>query len=183
MNIFFISDTHFFHKNIIKYCERPFSSVEEMNEHIVRVWNERVGHQDVVYHLGDVIFGGREKANTILPRLKGQKILVRGNHDQIKIVESHFTLAGNLVSIKPKNDLQIILCHFPLAVWENSHKGSYHFHGHSHGSLPSKGRRLDIGVDGFCKHYNYGPVSLEEIMEVMKAAEVYFPDNHRINTN
>lgn len=79
--IYFTSDTHFGHKNVIEYCSRPFSSVEEMDAEIVRRWNARVGTDDTVYHLGDFAFGPKGFARSILEQLKGRVILVRGNHD------------------------------------------------------------------------------------------------------
>ena len=82
-NTWFTSDTHYWHSNVIKYCNRPFSSVEEMNEALIDNWNAVVKDGDTVFHLGDVIFAGVTKAREIIPRLKGNKILIRGNHDSI----------------------------------------------------------------------------------------------------
>tara|TARA_R110000772_G_scaffold267971_3_gene393575 strand:+ start:15330 stop:15947 length:618 start_codon:yes stop_codon:yes gene_type:complete len=94
--IYFTADTHFNHKNIIKYCnrtafgedssfrngtERLFNDVHEMNEHMIDSWNSVVKHSDVVYHLGDVFFGPKDEAITLCNRLNGYKILLRGNHD------------------------------------------------------------------------------------------------------
>lgn len=76
-----VSDTHFNHANIIKYENRPFASKEEMNEELIRRWNEVVSPDDTVYHLGDVLFGGRSIRDGILKRLNGYKILRLGNHD------------------------------------------------------------------------------------------------------
>lgn len=81
MKIFVIADTHFNHENIIKYCNRPFKSVEEMNEAMIKNWNETVSNKDVVIHLGDFALGSKEKAREIAGRLNGKKILVLGNHD------------------------------------------------------------------------------------------------------
>lgn len=78
--IFFTSDTHFWHANVIRYCDRPYSSVEEMNEALVDNWNSVVRAEDTIYHLGDFSLS-RRAAETILPRLSGRKILVAGNHD------------------------------------------------------------------------------------------------------
>lgn len=79
--IWFTSDLHFFHKNVIKYCNRPWSTVEEMNEGLITRWNSVVGDQDQVFVLGDFCFGGVARATSILSRLKGHKVLIRGNHD------------------------------------------------------------------------------------------------------
>lgn len=82
---YFIADTHFNHKNIIKYDDRPFSSVEEMNETMIQLWNSRVTQNDNVYILGDVGFGN---VDNILRRLNGNKYLIRGNHDKFLEKES-----------------------------------------------------------------------------------------------
>ena len=82
MKVFIIADTHFSHKNIIKYCNRPFSSVEEMNNVMLNNWNNTVGKNDLVIHLGDLYLGKKSEAREFLPKLNGRKILIMGNHDQ-----------------------------------------------------------------------------------------------------
>lgn len=79
--IFIISDTHFNHANIIRYCNRPFKSVEEMNNTMIKNWNRVVSDQDIVYHLGDVWMTGNPE---LLYNLKGRKRLIVGNHDELK---------------------------------------------------------------------------------------------------
>ena len=76
---FFTSDTHFNHGHIIKYCNRPFISMEEMNETIVQNWNKTVKQKDIIYHLGDVCWG---LPDIFLKKLNGYKILIQGNHDK-----------------------------------------------------------------------------------------------------
>lgn len=80
---FFTSDTHFGHENILRYCDRPFSGVDHMNESLIRNWNNMVAPTDVVFHLGDVALGPWDRWDSILTRLNGYKILVVGNHDRI----------------------------------------------------------------------------------------------------
>lgn len=79
---FFTSDTHFGHKNIIEYCNRPYKTVEEMNQAMIDNWNAVVGPTDTIYHLGDVSFMKVEKTAEIIKQLNGHKILIRGNHDR-----------------------------------------------------------------------------------------------------
>ena len=79
--IYFIADTHFNHANIIKYCNRPFKNTYEMNEYIIKKWNSVVKEADTVYHLGDVGFGSLQEVKSLVERLNGRKILLRGNHD------------------------------------------------------------------------------------------------------
>lgn len=83
MTRFFTSDTHFGHKNIIRYADRPFADYDEMDWRIVDTWNSMVGATDVVYHLGDVALGPSERWDGILNSLNGYKVLVVGNHDRI----------------------------------------------------------------------------------------------------
>src|ERR1700744_1409385 len=82
--IYFTSDTHFGHENIIRYSNRPFKDVEHMNEELVRRWNSRVGHTDIVYHLGDVALMKGADPDSILIRLNGIIHLCPGNHDSKK---------------------------------------------------------------------------------------------------
>ena len=79
----FISDNHFNHKNIIKYCNRPFSSVEQMNRHMIQCWNNTVQKDDEVFHLGDFGLGRREDLVRIFEQLNGNITLIRGNHDRL----------------------------------------------------------------------------------------------------
>ena len=81
MKTFIVSDTHFNHKNIINLCNRPFSSVEEMNESIIKNWNSVVSKDDIVYHLGDFGFGNKTVISNFVSRLNGRIRLIKGNHD------------------------------------------------------------------------------------------------------
>lgn len=80
--IFVISDLHFNHLNIIKYCNRPFETVEEMNEHMIKKWNETVKNKDIVYFLGDFCMGGIEEIKFFASQLNGRKRIILGNHDR-----------------------------------------------------------------------------------------------------
>ena len=75
VNLFFTSDTHFWHSNIIKYCNRPFMDIEEMNEEIIKRWNDKIEKDDLVFHLGDFAFCGPSQYKTLLERLNGKKNL------------------------------------------------------------------------------------------------------------
>src|SRR5581483_5246031 len=77
----FTSDTHFGHKNVIRYDERPFRDMDHMREMLIKNWNDTVTPSDTVYHLGDVAFLGTTATREIVNRLNGRKILIRGNHD------------------------------------------------------------------------------------------------------
>lgn len=81
MKIFVISDTHFGHEAIIRYCNRPFTSVEEMDQTMIKRWNETVSNSDIVIHLGDFALYGKDRIKEIVKQLNGKKILIMGNHD------------------------------------------------------------------------------------------------------
>lgn len=80
-NIFFTADHHFGHENIIKFSERPFESLEHMNEELIKRWNEKIGPGDTVYHLGDISLGKPDFTKEILDRLNGNIHLIKGNHE------------------------------------------------------------------------------------------------------
>ncbi len=178
MTIWFTSDQHYSHKNIIEYSKRPFADVKEMNEAMVQRWNEVVRPGDLVYSLGDFCLGDEEDAVKYAKRLIGQKYLVYGNHDKRlrknKDFNAQWIWQKDYAKIEVGNQ-KIILCHFPFLTWDGSHKGNWNLHGHSHGSLPDdpNALRLDVGVD--C--WDYYPVSFEELQKRMSKKE-YRPIDH-----
>jgi calcineurin-like phosphoesterase family protein len=167
MTVWFTSDHHFGHANVIKYTNRPFSSVEEMDDELIRRWNERIKINDVVYHLGDFSLLSFKYVYEYLDRLNGHIFLVPGGHDERWIrhkESSDFVthLLPALVTIK-HNGFPIVLCHYPMLTWDRSHYGSLHLHGHSHGNIPIEGNRMDVGVDT----NEFYPYNLEEILEIL----------------
>ncbi len=178
-NIFFTSDTHYGHANVIKYSERPYDDVTEMNESMIRNWNSVVRPGDLVYHMGDFAFTTPDEAIRIARRLNGQRYLVFGNHDKRLRKERDFLAqwiwAKDFAEIKV-DDQKIVLCHYAMLTWNQSHRGSWNLHGHSHGSLPpdKNALRVDVGVD--C--WNYYPVSFDELKKVMSKKEFKPLDHH-----
>lgn len=175
MTVFFTSDTHFNHGNIIKYCKNSrghFLDTESMTETIINNWNRKVSTDDTIYHLGDFGFGNIPLLNNISKRLHGRKILISGNHDK-KIISSYdflndgrWIVFDGIREIK-LNDVDLILCHYPILNWNKKHFGSIHLHGHTHGSLVYDKNALDVGVDGRPNN-DLSPWSLEEILEYIK---------------
>ena len=165
--LFFTSDTHEDHANIIKYCKRPFKDVEEMNAVIYKAYSSKVEDSDTVYHLGDVIFGS---SYGILTPYQGTRHLIAGNHDheEENIIDHnlyrHFESVSLMKMVKdPASGLRFFLCHYPLEEWPGKHKGVIHLHGHCHGTLQTKmPNRMDVGVD--C-HPNFEPFSVAEILK------------------
>ena len=101
MKIFVTADTHFNHENIIKYCNRPYENVQDMNEDIIKKWNEVVGKDDIVYHLGDYGFGSKEELQKIFNRLNGKKYLIMGNHD-LRVGKRYYLDLGFIEVYKKK---------------------------------------------------------------------------------
>lgn len=174
MSIFWTADTHWGHGNVIKYCNRPFASVEEMDEEMVRRWNEVVGQDDTIYHLGDFAMG-KTAAPTILNRLNGHKHLVYGNHDSKQTRElPQWETSQPYLEINVDKQF-IVMCHYKFDVFNRSHRGGIQLYGHSHNSIPPNDRQLDVGVDA----WDFRPVGLVDIVRRMKSAKPYkSPDHH-----
>lgn len=170
MNIWFIADTHFGHFNIIKFCNRPFSSVKEMSETIITNWNSRVKPSDVIYILGDFAMKiPIQVIRIILSTLNGQKYFILGDHDK-----QIWKCTDLLEEITPMKKISIdnnsiTLCHYCMRVWPKSHYNSYMFYGHSHGRLKPIGKSYDVGVD----NNNFTPISYDELKDIMDNS----PDN------
>lgn len=157
---YFCSDQHLFHKNIIKYCNRPFDSVEHMNEEILRRWNEKITPDDTVYVIGDFALGKQDKATEWLSQANGKKILIIGNHDrsprtmkEIGFDEVHYHL-----EVTTSNNERWLLSHFPLPL---DLIKSYQrlIHGHHHSGPQSTGKRVNVCVD----LWDYMPVTEAQI--------------------
>lgn len=177
-NYWFTSDTHYHHKNIIKYSNRPFKTVEEMNEKLIENFNSVVKPNDLVYHLGDFGFCTAEEADKILTRLNGKKFFIFGNHDSVleksPVLKKHFIWARNLTEIKV-GDTKVVLCHYAMRVWNRSHYGSVQLYGHSHGTLPddTTARSMDVGVDPNA----FFPINWDTVQAHM-AMKKYAPSDH-----
>lgn len=181
--IHFTSDTHWFHSSVLRYSNRPFADVTEMDEALIENWNSVVKPKDTVYHLGDVAFGKRSKIKTLLERLNGHKHLILGNHDrEIEKRPAELTGTGLFESIQHYKELRqdplIVMFHYSGRTWNKAHYGSIMLYGHSHGSSKPYGRSLDVGVD--CKEVTneYRPISLDEVLEYMRTREYVKMDRH-----
>ena len=158
--VWFTSDLHIWHKNICKYCNRPYESVEEMNEGIVANWNSVVKEDDTVFVLGDLGFCGIEKLRMLLSRLKGTIIVIQGNHDSDKVINTLYNehiIAGHerlmpitIIGDEECPDQELTLCHFPMIDWYNKEKGAWMIHGHQHQLLETPSCSVlhwDVGLD------------------------------------
>lgn len=178
--IFFTSDTHFGHENILKYCSRPFENIKVHDEELIRRWNEKVPEDGIVFHLGDVAFDTNKRISEILHQLHGKIYLVIGNHDWRRITDQHkwrFEEMTQQMSIMVGQQ-QIILNHYPLLTFAGAWKGlraPWQLFGHVHSSkYTSKGldhQRLDylfttqydVGVDNNV----FTPVSFGEVKQII----------------
>ena len=166
--IYFTSDQHFGHANIINMCNRPFKDVEHMNATLIDNWNSVVTEEDEVYILGDLSFKGNvSRINIILRQLLGKKYLIRGNHD--KYLDAYQFDKSNYVWVKDYyeldyNNAKLILFHYPIYEWAHFYRKSAHLYGHNH--RPKKPpfeewgqRSFNVGVD----LNEFKPVSIEKI--------------------
>lgn len=169
-NKWFISDTHFFHANILKFVgkdgqrTRPFDSLDEMHELMIDNWNSVVKENDYVYHLGDVTFQYHKGFNSLMSRLKGRKRLILGNHDKIK--------GTNLIDWFEKVELwkgfkeyNFTASHIPLML-HSLRDGVYNVHGHVHQNSLENPNYINVS----CEVRNYTPVHIDEIAEEIKNA-------------
>lgn len=207
-NIWFTSDTHFGHKNIVRGTStwgklepgsshqgvRDFDTVEEHNAALIKSINSVVKHDHILYHLGDWSFGGHENIKKFRDQLHCQTIhLIFGNHDQhIEPIDSPyrplFASTQYYLELDMKIDSQrtgqygktkFCLSHYAHRVWNKSHKGAIHLYGHSHGTIPDFGKSMDVGVDT----HNLYPYHLDEILDIMKNVKPLIVDHHNKNTN
>lgn len=170
---FFTSDTHFNHANIIRYCNRPFKDVNQMNEALIENWNTVVKPDDTVFHLGDFCLGGAAEWTKILDRLNGKIYLILGNHD-LKNLRQGFTYRFELVTMQMHIEIgkqRIWLNHFPFLCFDGGYKSNvWQLFGHVHTRKNSTGidadrlqhlypTQYDVGVD----NNNFTPISFEQL--------------------
>ena len=171
--IWFTSDLHFNHTNILKYepVSRPFETVEEMNEVLIENWNRHVDEDDTIYVLGDLCMGKDTDIPAILERLNGHIILIRGNHDgskRRKIYEKHGIEIKDIAYL-PYKGRYFVMCHFPIASEEflemvrvdNSEVIMLYGHIHSNAKKGYVDGTFHVGVDT----NELRPVSIEEIWQ------------------
>lgn len=177
-NTFFTSDTHFGHANIIRFCNRPFRNVEEMNEALIENWNLVVSEDDTVFHLGDFAFGGSNVWKSIIPRLNGHINLIIGNHDRKNLRQgymSYFDMVVPQLQIEIE-DNSIYLNHYPFLCYGGSYRGVWQLFGHVHSGPQADGldisrlrvllpTQYDVGVD----NNNFTPISYREVKEKIES--------------
>ena len=175
--VFFTSDTHFYHSNIINFCGRPFKSVEVMNETLIANWNSVVGPDDIVFHLGDFCLGGSAEWTNILNRLNGKIYLIVGNHD-IKNLRQGYYSRFEHIAMQMHIEVgkqKIYLNHCPFLCYGGAYRDTWQLFGHVHTSKQNTGidaprlhmlfpTQYDVGVD----NNNFTPVSFEQVRRIIE---------------
>lgn len=193
-NIFFISDLHIGHKNVIKFDNRPFEGVDEMHTKMIQNWNSVVGDDDIVYFLGDLSFSRDELTKWFIYSLKGKIHFIMGNHDKYKSISKfgrweNIYEYGTEINIKDEASVssrgsqgyqRIIMSHYPILSWNKAHYGSWHLHGHTHGNLFKsnqdyyKRKVIDVG----CNCIDYTPISYQQVKSIMDKKTISAVDHH-----
>lgn len=193
-NIFFCSDFHLYHKNVIAFDKRPFLfdksigypdnlkdksnlDVTSMNETIINNWNDVVGNNDIVFFLGDFCWRGKQAHQEILDKLNGKIYFIMGNHDQYKIIKSlnGLEMVSDYIDLsviygeKGTDKVDICLMHYPIFSWNKRRYGSYMLHGHCHGNLIKSNPELYKGkiMDIGCNLTDYKPINFWEVKKIM----------------
>lgn len=194
--IWFTSDNHFWHENIIQYCDRPFDSVEEMNQEMIKRWNKKVKPNDLIYILGDFAYiTNTEDYKQLLSELNGVKILIKGNHDKLSEIRA-LNLGFNCMvreAVINVGKQRLRLSHYPytptffqnlkLKFWDRLklHRWDYKFrdvrpkaasnewllNGHTH-SKEAYNKRKPRSIHIGVDAWDFAPVSVSKIVEIIR---------------
>ena len=176
---FYIADWHYNHANILAIDNRPWVSVEAMNEALIANWNDAVGKGDMVYVLGDM-FWRKDDAAPVLDQLNGQKVLILGNHDGWATgdLKKRFVKIADYAEIEDEGR-KVVLCHYPIPCFNKHYYGAYHLYGHVHSGfewnmMQHTVRMMEelydkpcfmFNVGAMIPYMNYTPRTLSEIIE------------------
>ncbi len=175
--IYYISDLHFGHENVLWFDNRPFADVESMDEAMIRNWNSRVTEEDTVYVLGDAFWKKEEPSVRIMEQLKGHKHLIRGNHDRVHgRLRLYWESIEHYAEIND-SDKTVVLSHYPIPFYKSQHYGTIMLYGHVHNTreweLIEKWKReqLELGIPNnminvgcMMPYMGYTPRTLLEIL-------------------
>ena len=193
---YYISDLHLFCKSQTKqgvnYDNRPFENTDQMHDYILRRWNARVTNSDTVYILGDIALrGSNGPLIGLVAQLKGKKVLIKGNHDDVRDYR-YALLFDEILDYKELTEhmdgkvYKLVLQHYPVLMWKDQHKGAIHLYGHTHNSVEDAfyqdsirrmneneeltlrrhgGQKIQAINVGACMPWiNYEPRSLKELL-------------------
>lgn len=181
--IYFTSDLHHRHKNILNICKstRPWETREQMTEALIEYHNDLVREEDTLYILGDFSFGKAGVTLDVLRAMAGKKVIVRGNHDEWldKVTQEQLQEVGVIevrdLLCRKFDGKKIVMCHYSIRAWQDQGRGSIHLYGHSHGNLPGFGKSMDVGWDA---HGRY--LLLDEVILKMEEIDIEVADHHKI---
>lgn len=182
--VWFTSDLHFGHRNVIRFCDRPWENEKDMERGLINNWNETVKSEDIVFVLGDTFwFNDSHHIKKVLSQLNGKNIfMIPGNHDEFesyhRVDDPRIILCQDVVCVwisEPNRPLkEIWLSHYPMMTWPHRERGAYQFFGHIHSKpgktdgvdqdLPLHWNQLDVG----CDFWDYKPVSLTKLESIIQ---------------
>ena len=188
--IWYTSDLHFGHRNVIRFCERPFENEKEMGKALIENWNETVGDNDIVFVIGDTFwFNDSHSIKKVLKQFKGADIyIIPGNHDDFKsyhrVDDPRIHLCEDVVvcwiTQEGQKKREIWMSHYPMMTWPHRENGAYQLFGHIHSKqnartgvdqdLPLHYNQLDVG----CDYWNYHPVDLETLENKIEENKLNF---------
>ncbi len=170
------SDLHFFHAGVLKFNPdtRPFTDVNKMHKGLIKHWNSVVGENDVVMHLGDFSFKGKEATESILEQLNGNIVFILGNHD--KAIRNQIQTPHKYDYLEFRyNGTKVCAMHFHISNWNQQGRGAVMLFGHSHGSYHPEGRTMDCGWDA------HGRVlSMDEAIQMCLEKPIHCNDHHKV---
>ena len=174
MATFFTADTHFGDAHILRRRGAAFADLAEHDEALVALWNETVGPEDEVWHLGDVAHGAsRARCADLFARLNGVKRLVRGNHDTRRVLDLPWAEppveSARITVADPSGPQRLYLAHYAHRAWPGLWRGVRHLYGHTHAALADTRRSCDVGVDA----WGYRPVGLAALLARQDAAAAW----------
>lgn len=189
--IFYTSDLHLGHANVIKYDGRPFESVDEMDEALIDNWNSVVGRCDTVYVLGDLVWGSTDRWREYIPKLNGYKYLIKGNHDLKEFPTDVRRMFYGIYDYKEITDegRRVIMSHYCMPFYRADYNPNiYHLYGHMHNTdeeamlleikkwIQNNDPRDDVKskcqfYNAWCGYYDYRPVTLDQILDKWKDEE------------
>lgn len=184
--VWFSSDFHLGHKNVIRFDNRPFTTIEEMDDAIINNINALVKEDDHFFYLGDFTFyNDPKKINSLLDRIVCKNIYyIKGNHDKALYkydITKRFKWTRELTEIYVEESdgkrQGIVLCHYAMRVWDKSHHGTWHLYGHSHGSLPDDPNSLSFDIG--CNCWSYEPINYATIKKRMGTKTFKPIDHHK----
>ncbi|MDD4120571.1 MAG: metallophosphoesterase family protein [Clostridia bacterium] len=167
--IYYTSDLHLGHANIIKLCSRPFYCLEEMNEALINNWNKAIHNDDTIYIVGDLMFRTTNtRPEDYLNRLKGKKHLIIGNHDKSWLNQidatKYFESVEN-VQIIATSYGKITLCHYPMMSFEGKYLIYGHIHGNKNDTYWSLLKTMENALNASVEINEYKPVNFDELVE------------------